>query len=53
MGERRLLRFTTSIMNMGTGPLVVPSPQERPDLFVYDACHLHDHLMFARLEIRH
>ncbi|RKH40353.1 lysyl oxidase family protein [Corallococcus sicarius] len=43
-GERRLLRFTTSIMNMGTGPLVVPSPEERPDLFVYDACHLHDHL---------
>ena len=43
-GERRLLRFTTSIMNMGTGPLVVPSPEERPDLFVYDECHLHHHL---------
>ncbi|RKH08256.1 alpha integrin [Corallococcus sp. CA053C] len=44
-GERRLLRFTTSIMNMGTAPLVVPSPEERPDLFVYDACHLHHHLV--------
>ena len=52
-GERRLLRFTTSIMNMGTGPLVVPSPEERPDLFVYDECHEHHHLTnFAGYDLK-
>ncbi|RKH69118.1 lysyl oxidase family protein [Corallococcus aberystwythensis] len=52
-GERRLLRFTTSIMNMGTGPLVVPSPEERPDLFVYDECHDHHHLTnFAGYDLK-
>ncbi|WP_375755707.1 lysyl oxidase family protein [Corallococcus exercitus] len=52
-GERRLLRFTTSIMNMGTAPAVVPSPEERPDLFVYDACHQHDHLVnFAAYDLK-
>ena len=52
-GERRLLRFTTSIMNMGTAPAVVPSPQERPDLFVYDECHGHDHLVnFAGYDLK-
>ncbi|RKH15874.1 alpha integrin [Corallococcus sp. CA047B] len=44
-GERRLLRFSTSIMNMGSAPVVVPSPEERPDLFVFDECHGHDHLV--------
>ncbi|MGE6763659.1 lysyl oxidase family protein [Corallococcus interemptor] len=52
-GERRLLRFTTSIMNMGTAPLVVPSPEERPDLFVYDECHDHHHLTnFAGYDLK-
>ncbi|MCY1029869.1 lysyl oxidase family protein [Corallococcus sp. BB11-1] len=52
-GERRLLRFSTSIMNMGSAPVVVPSPQERPDLFVYDECHGHDHLVnFAGYALR-
>lgn len=52
-GERRLLRFTTSIMNMGSAPAVVPSPDERPDLFVYDACHQHHHLVnFAGYELK-
>lgn len=52
-GERRLLRFTTSIMNMGTAPLVVPSPEERPDLFIYDDCHQHHHLVdFAGYALR-
>ncbi|RKG79633.1 alpha integrin [Corallococcus exercitus] len=52
-GERRLLRFTTSIMNMGTAPAVVPSPEERPDLFVYDECHQHDHLVnFATYDLK-
>ncbi|RKH64492.1 alpha integrin [Corallococcus interemptor] len=52
-GERRLLRFTTSIVNMGTAPLVVPSPEERPDLFVYDECHDHHHLTnFAGYDLK-
>ncbi|MHA7627208.1 lysyl oxidase family protein [Corallococcus sp. M7] len=52
-GERRLLRFTTSIVNLGTAPAVVPSPQERPDLFVYDECHQHDHLVnFAGYDLK-
>ncbi|RKG92110.1 lysyl oxidase family protein [Corallococcus terminator] len=52
-GERRLLRFSTSIMNMGSAPAVVPSPEERPELFVYDECHGHDHLVdFAGYSLR-
>ena len=52
-GERRLLRFTTSIMNMGTGPLMVPSPEERPELYVYDECHAHHHLTnFAGYDLK-
>jgi hypothetical protein len=52
-GERRLLRFSTSIVNRGTAPASVPSPEERPELFVYDECHLHDHLVgFAGYTLR-
>jgi hypothetical protein len=52
-GERRLLRFSTSIVNMGTGPLVVPAPEKRPDLFIYDECHEHHHLKdFAGYALR-
>jgi hypothetical protein len=52
-GERRLLRFSASIVNRGTAPATVPSPTERPDLFVYDECHLHDHLVgFASYTLR-
>ncbi|HYO53635.1 lysyl oxidase family protein [Archangium sp.] len=52
-GTRRLLRFSTSIVNKGRASAVVPSPQERPDLFVYDECHRHDHLIdFAGYQLR-
>ncbi|WP_240360668.1 lysyl oxidase family protein [Pyxidicoccus caerfyrddinensis] len=52
-GARRLLRFSASIVNRGTAPATVPSPTERPDLFVYDECHLHDHLVgFASYTLR-
>jgi hypothetical protein len=52
-GERKLLRFTTSIMNMGSAPAVVPSPEERPDLFAYDECHQHHHLLnFAGYDLK-
>ncbi|MCP3136431.1 lysyl oxidase family protein [Pyxidicoccus xibeiensis] len=52
-GNRRLLRFTSSIVNMGRGSAIVPSPTERPDLFVFDECHGHDHLIdFASYALR-
>ncbi len=51
-GDRRLLRFSVSIVNMGQGAVVIPPPDQRPDLYEYDACHLHDHLVgFARYEL--
>ncbi|MBZ4417522.1 lysyl oxidase family protein [Myxococcus sp. RHSTA-1-4] len=52
-GERRLLRFSTSIVNLGAAAASVPNAQERPDLYVYDACHRHDHLThFAGYALR-
>lgn len=52
-GTRRLLRFTTSIANLGGGPLVIPGPESAPHLYHFDACHGHDHLSdFARYELR-
>lgn len=43
-GTRKLLRFTTSIGNLGGGPLIVPGPETAPELYVFDECHGHDHL---------
>ena len=52
-GARRLLRFTTSIANLGGGPVVIPGPEAAPYLYHFDACHGHDHLSdFARYELR-
>jgi Lysyl oxidase/FG-GAP repeat len=52
-GERRLLRFSTSIVNLGNAIASVPSVEERPDLYVWDACHGHDHLTnFAGYALR-
>jgi hypothetical protein len=52
-GLRRLLRFTTSIQNVGAAPLVIPGPEEAPELYHFDECHGHDHLdQFARYELR-
>ncbi|HSK05678.1 MAG TPA: FG-GAP-like repeat-containing protein [Kofleriaceae bacterium] len=52
-GVRRLLRFTTSIANLGGGPVVIPGPESAPHLYHFDACHGHDHLSdFARYELR-
>jgi hypothetical protein len=51
-GERRLLRFSTAIRNIGAGPAAVPSPDENPELFEFDECHGHDHLIdFASYEL--
>ncbi|WP_395829150.1 lysyl oxidase family protein [Archangium violaceum] len=51
-GDRRLLRFGVSIQNMGSAAVNIPSPEDRPDLYEFDACHLHDHLIgFASYEL--
>ncbi|WP_426756200.1 lysyl oxidase family protein [Myxococcus sp. Y35] len=52
-GERRLLRFSTSIQNLGSASASVPNWEERPDLYVWDECHGHDHLTnFAQYALR-
>jgi len=52
-GERKLLRFSTSIVNLGGAAATVPNVQERPDLYEFDVCHRHDHLVnFARYTLR-
>jgi hypothetical protein len=52
-GERRLLRFSTSIVNMGTAAASVPNSDERPELYEFDACHRHEHLTgFAGYALR-
>lgn len=51
-GDRRLLRFSVSIPNLGKGPVHIASPEERPDLYEFDECHQHDHLVgFASYEL--
>jgi hypothetical protein len=52
-GERRLLRFSVSIPNMGTGEMRIPGPDSDPSLYQYDSCHAHHHLTeFASYELR-
>jgi hypothetical protein len=52
IGARRLLRFSVAIANLGSGPLVIPGPEEAPELYHWDACHMHDHLNdFAGYEL--
>ncbi len=43
-GQRRLLRFSTSLANRGTGDLVLGAPWDRPDIFTWSPCHGHHHL---------
>ncbi len=52
-GERRLLRFSASIQNLGRADAVFPPYDARPDLYLFDECHGHDHLQgFASYELR-
>ncbi|MFP2932019.1 lysyl oxidase family protein [Pyxidicoccus sp. 3LG] len=52
-GERRLLRFSSSIQNLGRANAIFPPIEENPDMYVFDACHGHDHLRnFATYELR-
>ncbi|XXF80792.1 lysyl oxidase family protein [Myxococcaceae bacterium GXIMD 01537] len=51
-GDRKLLRFSAAIANLGTGRVRIPPFEERPDLYEYDACHRHEHLIgFASYEL--
>jgi hypothetical protein len=43
IGMRRLLRFTSTALNQGTGDFSPPAPKTRPDLFAFGACHQHYH----------
>ncbi|QSQ11867.1 lysyl oxidase family protein [Myxococcus landrumensis] len=52
-GRRKLLRFSTSIQNLGTKAAALPPIEENPDLYVLDECHGHYHLTnFAAYELR-
>jgi hypothetical protein len=42
-GERRVLRFSVEVVNQGLAPLVLPTPDERPELFAFAPCHMHLH----------
>ncbi|KAG7349079.1 glycosyl hydrolase family 16 protein [Nitzschia inconspicua] len=42
-GLRRLLRFTSTVLNQGHVDLSFPEPKSRPDLFEYGQCHQHYH----------
>jgi hypothetical protein len=42
-GLRRLLRFTSSVLNQGQADMHFPVDKERPDLFEYGVCHQHYH----------
>lgn len=44
-GKRKLLRFTAAIPNLGGGDAIVPGPDEAPELYAFDECHGHDHLV--------
>lgn len=51
-GWRLILRFPTSVHNIGTAGFRSTSQYERPDLFVYATCHQHYHYNgFAEYEI--
>jgi len=51
-GYRRLLRFSTAILNGGDGDLIVGTPWDPTnpyhDLFIYSVCHGHYHLTYAQ-----
>ena len=42
-GLRRLLRFTSTVLNQGRSDLNFPEPKDRPDLFEFGPCHQHYH----------
>ncbi|HEX2686283.1 MAG TPA: lysyl oxidase family protein, partial [Kofleriaceae bacterium] len=52
LGDRRVLRFSVEAINQGQATLTVPPPDQRPDLFLFSACHGHYHFGgFASYEL--
>jgi hypothetical protein len=43
-GLRKLLRVDVGMANIGKSDLVIGSPDDRPDLFVWSPCHQHYHM---------
>eukprot|EP01139_Manchomonas_bermudensis_P001852 Amastigsp_a3015_9.p2 type:complete len:254 gc:universal Amastigsp_a3015_9:784-23(-) len=43
IGNRYIVRFPTSVHNIGNGNFVSSNPYERPDLHTYAECHQHYH----------
>jgi hypothetical protein len=43
-GLRKLMRVDVGMANIGKGDLVIGSPEDRPDLFVWSPCHQHYHM---------
>jgi hypothetical protein len=53
-GVRRLLLFSTTIVNHGPGDVVLGRPGDSPHLFEWAPCHGHSHLIgFARYRLLH
>jgi hypothetical protein len=51
-GDRRLLRFSVSIPNLGSGAVTIPSYETNQELYEFDECHQHPHLVgFASYEL--
>lgn len=51
-GLRKLIYFNLAVANLGTSNLTLPTQQERPDLFQFDSCHGHTHLLnFSKFEL--
>lgn len=44
-GTHRLLRFSTETRNVGGADMIVPTPEDRPDLFEFQECHGHYHFL--------
>jgi hypothetical protein len=44
-GLRRLLDFSVSVQNFGGAPALLPTPEHAMDLYQYDSCHHHFHLI--------
>lgn len=42
-GQRDIIRFTTTIHNLGDADYFIGEPNSNPDQFTYDNCHNHHH----------
>ncbi len=53
VGSRRVVRFNTTVVNLGTADLVMGKPGEWPERFQFSECHQHYHYLdFAIYNLR-